>query len=79
MKEYKMSPELIANACQQYNMVLQPGEKMVTEIVSQNRVRAQRTTFEKRQDNTFLVTFEKPGCEVRRYSYPPFRDENDGF
>ena len=74
-----MNPEIVANACEQYNKVLQPGESMITEIRSPNKDRCQRTTFEKRMDSTFLISFEKPGAETVRYTFPPLRDANGGF
>ena len=69
-----MNPEIITNACEQYNNVLLPGERMITEISSPSKERCQRTTFEKKPDSTFLVTFEKPGYDPIKYTYPPVKN-----
>lgn len=74
-----MNPEIVKNAADQYNMVLQPGERMITEISGPNKERCQRTTFEKKDDSTMFITFEKPGYETLKYSYPPLKNLNEGF
>jgi hypothetical protein len=71
-----MNPELVTNAADQYNMVLLPGEKMITEISGPNKARCQRTTFQKNEDSTMFITFEKPGCDTVKYSYPPLKSLN---
>ena len=74
-----MNLEIVENACQQYNMVLLPGETMTTEITSPNRARCQKTTFEKHKDSTMNITFEKPDSETVRFTYPPLKESITGF
>lgn len=68
-----MNPEIVANACDQYNGVLLTGEKMITEISGPHKDRCQRTTFEKKDNSQFSITFEKPGYDTVKYTYPPVK------
>jgi len=72
-----MNKDIVADAAKQYDKILQPGEKMITEIKGNDKSRCQRTIFEKRLDSSFLITFEKPGYETEYYTYPPLSTLND--
>lgn len=74
-----MNAEIVASACRQYDQVLLPGEKMITEIKGVSDERSQKTTFEKKSNSSFYVIFEKPGHEPIHYTYPPINEVDRGF